>query len=71
MPQESRPDLVLIVAGDPDQKTGGYLYDARMVAELRRQAWRVEVVGLQGRFPLPDREARRRRLGGEILCEVW
>lgn len=20
---------------------------------------------------LPDREARRRRLGGEILCEVW
>lgn len=58
MPQESRPDLVLIVAGDPDQKTGGYLYDARMVAELRRQAWRVEVVGLQGRFPLPDREAR-------------
>jgi ribosomal protein S8 len=20
---------------------------------------------------IPDREARRRRLGGEILCEVW
>jgi small subunit ribosomal protein S8 len=20
---------------------------------------------------LPDREARRRRLGGEIVCEVW
>jgi small subunit ribosomal protein S8 len=20
---------------------------------------------------LPDREARRRRLGGEIICEVW
>jgi small subunit ribosomal protein S8 len=20
---------------------------------------------------LPDREARRRRLGGEVLCEVW
>jgi small subunit ribosomal protein S8 len=20
---------------------------------------------------MPDREARRRRLGGEILCEVW
>jgi small subunit ribosomal protein S8 len=20
---------------------------------------------------LPDREARRRKLGGEILCEVW
>jgi small subunit ribosomal protein S8 len=20
---------------------------------------------------LPDREARRRRLGGEVVCEVW
>jgi small subunit ribosomal protein S8 len=20
---------------------------------------------------LPDREARRRKLGGEVLCEVW
>lgn len=59
MPRGEMPALTLIVAGDPDQCTGGYVYDARMAAELRRQGWRVEVVGLEGRFPLADPEARR------------
>ncbi|MDI5923042.1 glycosyltransferase family 4 protein [Halomonas sp. LR5S13] len=58
MSRDAMPELTLIVAGDPDQWTGGYIYDARMVAELRSQAWRVEVVGLEGRFPLADRRAR-------------
>ncbi len=53
------PDLTLIVAGDPGQLTGGYVYDARMVAELRRRGWRVAVTGLDGRFPDPDATARR------------
>lgn len=52
------PDMTLIVAGDPDQLTGGYVYDARMVAALRQQGWRVDVVGLEGRFPEPDPLAR-------------
>ncbi|MGM0536237.1 MAG: glycosyltransferase family 4 protein [Pseudomonadota bacterium] len=58
MPREAMPELTLIVAGDPDQRTGGYIYDARMVKELRRQGCRVDVVGLEGRFPLPDPLAR-------------
>ena len=46
--------LTMIVAGDPEQFTGGYLYDARIVEALRQQGWNVEVIGLEGRFPEPD-----------------
>nr|WP_299245485.1 glycosyltransferase family 4 protein [uncultured Halomonas sp.] len=49
--------LTFILAGDPKQLTGGYLYDARMVEALRQQGWRVEVIGLEGRFPEPDATA--------------
>ncbi|MDW5376588.1 glycosyltransferase family 4 protein [Halomonas sp. HP20-15] len=51
--------LSLIVAGDPQQLTGGYVYDARIVAALREQGWQVTVVGLEGRFPEPDAKAAR------------
>lgn len=47
-----------VVAGDPDQYTGGYRYDARIVAGLRTLGWTVTVSGLPGRFPLPDDTAR-------------
>ncbi|TVQ41723.1 MAG: glycosyltransferase [Wenzhouxiangella sp.] len=50
---------VFIVPGDPAQRTGGYLYDARIVAELRRLGWTVDVVGLDGQFPLACDTARR------------
>ena len=50
--------LTLIVAGDPGQLTGGYVYDARIVAALRARGRSVEVVGLEGRFPVPDDPAR-------------
>ncbi|MBZ9560273.1 MULTISPECIES: glycosyltransferase family 4 protein [unclassified Modicisalibacter] len=46
--------LTLIVAGDPQQLTGGYVYDARIAEALREQGWRVDVIGLEGRFPEPD-----------------
>ncbi|WP_253273022.1 glycosyltransferase family 4 protein [Halomonas sp. PR-M31] len=49
--------LTFILAGDPNQLTGGYLYDARMVEALREQGWSVEVIGLAGRFPEPDATA--------------
>ncbi|WP_456269902.1 glycosyltransferase family 4 protein [Kushneria sp. AK178] len=59
--------LTLIVAGRPDQLTGGYIYDRRIVEALRESGIAVEVIGLDGRFPWPDdiaRESLQRALGG-------
>lgn len=50
--------LALVVPGSLDQRTGGYLYDARMVNQLRDRGWRVSVRELAGRFPTADPEAR-------------
>ena len=50
--------LDFIVPGDPAQRTGGYLYDAHIVTELRRLGWTVAVHGLLGRFPEADATAR-------------
>jgi glycosyltransferase involved in cell wall biosynthesis len=50
--------LCFIVPGDPAQRTGGYLFDARIVAELQALGWAVTVTGLEGRFPLADESAR-------------
>ena len=47
----------MIVPGDPGQRTGGYLFDAHMVQQLRRQGWSVRVTGLDGRFPDGDERA--------------
>lgn len=49
----------LIVAGDPAQRTGGYLYDAQIVSALRAQGWGIEVIGLDGAFPDADATARQ------------
>lgn len=51
--------LQFIVAGDPAQRTGGYLYDARIVGALRARGWTIGVTGLPGRFPDADDIARR------------
>ncbi len=40
------------------QQTGGYIYDARMVAGLRGLGWHVVVHELDGEFPDPDARAR-------------
>jgi glycosyltransferase involved in cell wall biosynthesis len=57
-PRPAPPHLHLVVPGPLDQRTGGYLYDARMAEGLRRGAWRVTVHSLVGRFPDPDHRAR-------------
>jgi glycosyltransferase involved in cell wall biosynthesis len=48
----------LVVPGPLDQRTGGYLYDKRIVGGLRAQGRAVTVHELAGRFPLVDGVAR-------------
>ena len=50
--------LHLVVPGPLDQRTGGYLYDARMVSELRHAGREVRVHEVDGRFPELDDVAR-------------
>ncbi len=52
-------DLALLLPGDPETPTGGYLYDKRMVAELRALGWRVQVRSLDASFPAPAPVALR------------
>lgn len=54
----SPPHLHLVIPGPLGQRTGGYLYDARMTEELRGAGWRVAIHSLEGRFPDPDSRAR-------------
>jgi glycosyltransferase involved in cell wall biosynthesis len=55
----SADELHLVVPGPLDQRTGGYLYDARMVAGLQRLGWVVPVHSLEGAFPAADERAAR------------
>ncbi len=50
-------DWHLMVAGPLEQASGGYLFDARIVAQLRQRAHRITVHTLHGRFPQPDQDA--------------
>ncbi len=54
----NRGDLHVVVPGSLTQRTGGYIYDRRMVDGLRTRGWQVVVHELEGRFPNPDRQAR-------------
>lgn len=51
--------LGFVVPGALDQPTGGYRYDARMIAELRELGWQVTVCELEGCFPGPDARAEQ------------
>ncbi len=50
--------VLFIVPGDPDQRTGGYLYDAHMVKAMEASGIDVTVLGLAGQFPIPDEDAK-------------
>lgn len=52
------PELHLVVPGPLDQRTGGYIYDARMVSGLSELGWSVVVHSVDGAFPGPDPVAR-------------
>lgn len=49
--------VVLVVPGDLDSRTGGYIYDRRIVDGLRAKGWTVDVQMLDGSFPRPTRSA--------------
>ena len=51
--------LHFVVPGSINQRTGGYIYNAKIVAWLRRRGWRIEVHELDGRFPIGDGRARQ------------
>jgi len=46
--------VAFAVPGDLNMPTGGYAYDRRMIAELKKLGWQVDVVGLGDGFPRPD-----------------
>ena len=57
--------VAFAVPGNLDTPTGGYAYDRRMIAELERLGWRVELIDIGEGFPWPSetvRAAARTRL---------
>lgn len=54
----SGPLFHLVVPGPLGQRTGGYLYDARIVQELDARGRRVRVHEVEGRFPDVDARSR-------------
>jgi glycosyltransferase involved in cell wall biosynthesis len=45
--------IVLVAPAPLDARTGGYIYDRRMVESLRELKWQVEVMELDSSFPYP------------------
>jgi glycosyltransferase involved in cell wall biosynthesis len=50
--------VVFAVPGSLDTPTGGYAYDRRIIAELRRLDWDVECLDIGEGFPSPDEATR-------------
>ncbi len=57
--EDNTTDLHLIVPGDPETLTGGFIYDRKIASELGRRGWNVQVTGLNGRFPEANDAALR------------
>jgi glycosyltransferase involved in cell wall biosynthesis len=53
------PPLHFVVPGPLGQRTGGYIYDRRIVLGLRGSGWTIVVQELAGAFPKVDEAARR------------
>ena len=51
------PKLTFAISADYARATGGYIYDMRLVAELRALGWTVDEMDLPAGFPDPSAEA--------------
>jgi glycosyltransferase involved in cell wall biosynthesis len=52
------PRLYFAIPGPLEQRTGGTLYDRRLIEALREDGWRVEVLAWPGSFPFPNEDER-------------
>jgi glycosyltransferase involved in cell wall biosynthesis len=50
--------LTFVIPGELSTRTGGYVYDRRIIEELRKLGWHVDVVSLGDGFPQPTAEQR-------------
>lgn len=66
--------VAFAVPGDLATPTGGYAYDRRVIAELERLGWSVELVDLDEGFPWPSNEQRKtaqaRLMALQVGCPV-
>jgi glycosyltransferase involved in cell wall biosynthesis len=60
--------LEFLIPGRLDTRTGGYEYDRRMIAGLRRRSWNLAVRALDASFPHPTAEALAH--AREVLAEL-
>jgi hypothetical protein len=51
--------VAFAVPGDLATPTGGFVYDCRIIRELERLGWQVDVLDLGNGFPFPSAEQRR------------
>ena len=58
------------VPGDLDTPTGGYAYDKRIITELGRLGWQIDVIDLGSSFPNPDAAARELALAKLLAVPV-
>ncbi len=54
MSASPNPCLTFVLPGDPNTRTGGYIYDARIAAGLRALGWRVDVAAPEPDEPLAE-----------------
>jgi glycosyltransferase involved in cell wall biosynthesis len=57
-----RQNLVFAVPGDLSTPTGGYAYDRRIIAELTKLGWHIDVANLGNDFPHPSAPSRNAAL---------